>query len=839
MPEKQYITKSADQVLQEWHITVAGGLSADEVKQRLARFGPNELSGEITRWWKILFRQFTSPFIYLLIGATALAFILHEVIDGIMILIFVLINAVLGFYQEFRSEKALHLLKQFVTRRARVVRQGAEVIIPAAEVVPGDIIIVEPGDLISADLRLVQAENLTIDESVLTGESVPVNKQTGALTKKNIELFEASNMGFSGTTVMTGKGVGVVIATGKQTEIGRIAKMASLARHESTFEKGISRFSKFILRLIVATLIIVFIANLIIKGEKADLIEMIIFSIALAVSVIPEALPMVTTFSLSRGALHLAKHHMVVKRLSAIEDLGSIEILCTDKTGTLTENVLTVDREMPVAGASPLFCASLASPFIKENKKEPNNSFDLAIFKKLPKTELKKLEQYRIIEEWPFDPDRRRNSVIVEKGGDAEIVVRGALEIILPLCGNQAQGTLVAQWASEAGKAGRRVLAVARRKLGSSGKYDITKEEKSLELVGLLTFIDPLKKSTLRAIEKAKQMKIQIKILTGDSAEVAGAVAHQIGLVQNQTDVLSGQELEALAPAEQSAAVEKFHVFARVSPEQKFNIIKLLESKNEVGFLGEGINDSPALKAANVGLVVDEASDIARETADIVLLNRSLNVIIDGIEQGRLVFANTTKYIRATLTSNFGNFFAVATASLLIDFLPMLPLQILLLNLLSDFPMIAIAADTVDRDELKKPRHYQVRDIVLMATFLGLVSTLFDFLCFGLFYKMSPAILQTNWFIASILTELVLLFSIRTRFAFYRATKPAAIVIWLTAIAAVVTLTVPYLPFAQEVFKFIKPTGQHLLIIFSLVGIYFICTEAVKRLYYRYVRAAA
>ncbi|MFH1367014.1 MAG: magnesium-translocating P-type ATPase [Patescibacteria group bacterium] len=837
MNYSSYTLKNKEEIAREFSTSLDNGLFSSESEIRLKKFGPNELKGKETTPWLILKRQFSSPFIYLLIGAAILAFALKEIIDGGMIIVFVLINAFLGFYQEYRSEHALKMLSRFVSPQARVRRNGAEKMIPTKDLVPGDLVIVEPGDILPADLRFVKEYDLTIDESVLTGESISVKKIGESLKKEAKEIFESKNLGFSGTTVVSGKGEGIILATGKKTEIGRIAKMTAETEHTGTFEKSLGKFSKFILRLISLTLIFVFAANIFIKGFQNNIIELIIFTIALAISVIPEALPVVVTFSLSRGALRLAKNKVVVKRLAAIEDLGSIEVLCTDKTGTITENVLTVAGQLAL-GKEPLMkYACLASPFLKEKKIEANNSFDLALCRRLSDEEKREISAYKIQSEIPFDPERRRNTVVIKNGREPLLISRGATENILGLCPkiNPAEKEKISRWLTEEGEKGRRIIAVAYKKI-TGKKPDIEKEENNLHLVGLISFTDPLKKSSKDAIERAEKLGVKIKILTGDSKEVSLAVAKEIGLADEKHGVITGEEFESLSLEKQGEAAREHAVFARVSPAQKFLIIEVLKQKYEVGFLGEGINDAPALKIANVGLAVDKASDIARETADIVLLNKSLSVIIDGIAEGRQVFANTLKYIKATLTSNFGNFFAVAIASLLIDYLPMLPLQILLLNLLSDFPMIAIAADNVDLEELKRPKHYQVRDIALMAITLGVISTIFDFIFFALFYRISPGVLQTNWFIASVFTELVLIFSIRTRKPFWRARKPAAILLWLSLAAIAINLIIPFTGFGRELFQFVKPSPGHLLTIGFVVLLYFICTESGKLLYYRFVK---
>lgn len=833
MDYSHYTTKTKEELAKEFSVDLNKGLTREKAAKRLLSYGPNKIGGRDVNGWQIFKRQFTSPFIWLLIGAVALALILKEFIDGGMILLFVAINTFLGFIQEYHSENAVKLLKKYIVRHLRVFRDGQEQTIASENLVPGDIVLVRPGDILPADLRFFASQNLMVDESVLTGESAPVKKSSAPEKEENRAIFAAGNTGFSGTHVVTGEGKGLIYATGKKTEIGRIAKMTGETLHIGAFEKNLAKFSKFILRLISITLVAVFFANLFIKG-LTDLAELVIFSIALAISVIPEALPVVTTFSLSRGALRLAKNKVVVKRLAAIEDLGSVEILCTDKTGTLTENKLTVDQLYVCQDQPVVFLACLAAPFIREPD-EPGDAFDLALVNYLSAGERKNLKNYEQTEELPFDPERRRNSVIVKKEDTITLISRGAAEEILKLCPKipPAEIRKINSWLVAAGRAGRRVMAIASEKL-SAKHGEILSEEKNLDFAGLISFIDPVKSTTHQAISKAKSLGVKVKILTGDSPEVAGTVAKEINLTKDSSTVITGEDFVKLSHEQQHIATEKYSVFARVTPEQKFNIIHILQEKYEVGFLGEGINDAPALKISNVGLVVESAADIARETADIVLLNKSLKVIIDGIEEGRRVFANTLKYIKATLTSNFGNFFAVAIASLLIDYLPMLPLQILLLNLLSDFPMIAIATDNVDLAELKKPRHYKVKDIALMAITLGIISTVFDFIFFGLFYRISPGTLQTNWFIGSVITELLLVFSIRTRYFFLKAKKPSAILAWLSVAAIGITILLPFTFIGRDLFKFIQPTGAQLLTIFIVAVTYFIFTESGKLLYYRY-----
>jgi Mg2+-importing ATPase len=501
----------------------------------------------------------------------------------------------------------------------------------------------------------------------------------------------------------------------------------------------------------------------------------------------------------------------------------------------LTENQLQVAEIFATDQQNTAFLACAA--FSEESRKEkrPNNAFDLALWAYCKKKKLK-FETLERLAQAAFDPDRRRNSVMIEIDNGVKLIVRGASEKIIELCRNvnEKKRRELEKWIADQGYRGRRVIAIASKRLTNQNHLDIIKEENDLRFEGLISFVDPIKKSTRATLLKSRALGLQIKILTGDSREVAGAVAYQVGICNSVKEVITGDEFERLTLKQKKDVLDKYAVFARVSPKQKFDIIKLLQEEKQVGFLGEGINDAPALKLANVALVVEGGADVAREAADIILLNRSLSVIIDGIKQGREVFANTVKYIKATLGSNFGNFYAIAAASFLIDFLPMLPLQILLLNLLSDFPMIAIATDNLDPSELKKPKAYNIRDIALTSSIFGAVSALFDFACFALFFRLGPKILQTNWFIESILTELVFLFSIRTRFVFWRGRRPSSPLLILTLAAMIITLAIPFVPVMREIFKFTAPTGSDLMIIFGLVITYFIVTEIIKVFYRKF-----
>lgn len=538
-------------------------------------------------------------------------------------------------------------------------------------------------------------------------------------------------------------------------------------------------------------------------------------AIALAVSVIPEALPLVLTFSLSRGALQLAKRDVIVKRLSSVQDLGSVNLLCTDKTGTITENRLVYQGNYldPDSRFHPLLLARLAAHGLEERSPEP---FDRAADEALAPEQRKELEAFRILQEEAFDPALRSNGAIVSlKDGLQLHIRRGSPEYFFD------QGLVnrdrLGSWLAEEENHGRRVLGVS---------YD---DGSGPRFAGFVSFVDNLKDTTIETIDLARELNVAITIITGDALKVAEAVGREAGLVSSSDEVIRAAEFLALPAQEQHKRIGKIRVFARTTPEQKLQLIAQLKEQYTVGFLGEGINDAPALKAAHVSMVVQSAADVARETADIVLVKNDLRVIVDGIRLGRETHANTLKYIRATLVSNFGNFYAVAIGSLFITFLPMLPKQLLLLNLLSDFPMMAIAFDRVSAKEVSRAQSYDFRSLYIIFVTLGLVSTVFDFIYFALFYRISPEVLQTNWFIASVITELLLMVSIRSMLPIEKAGWPAPIVVLISALAFVITLALPLIPQTAALFEFTMPTLDHLALIMGLAVFYLIATEVVKR----------
>lgn len=833
---KKFSSEDVSQVFAELQSS-ENGLSSEMAAERLRVTGKNGLEEASFSLIKLIKRRGHSSFLYLLLVAAGLSYFLGERLDAVLILLFIAINVGLETYQEYHSEKATRLLKRYLVIHTRVRRDGEVTTIESKDIVPGDIVLLSAGDRLPADGRLIVARGLEIDESLMTGESAVVEKTATTLGVPPTEMYEAQNIGFAGTAVTAGRGEVIVFATGQETALGEISSLTSENEHKTEFEKWIAEFSRFILKFVILTLALVFIANILIKGNDVNIPALLVFSLALAVSVVPEALPVIVTVAFSRGSLRLAQKKVIVKRLSAIEDLGSIEVLCVDKTGTLTENTLTVSQ---VKAQNETECLQLALSAALENPEQRgrlHDAFDLALWQKLSLAERATVQKSERLDTIPFDPERRRNSVLLQMtDGKKEMVVRGAPEEIIRLSRNVDAYTAknLLQWMKEAGHKGERVLAVARKPLADERRFNLYAEQ-HLEFIGLISFSDQLKKTAEETIKKAQAFNIQVKILTGDSPEVAGSVGHAVGLLHRPEAVLTGKALFSMSYEERRHAILAGSVFARISPREKYEIIKIIQEHQTVGFLGEGINDAPALKIANVGLVVEGASDIAREAADVVLLQKSLETVIDGIKEGRTIFANVIKYMKITLTSNFGNFYSVALASLFMPFIPLLPIQILLLNLLSDFPMIAIATDTVDGEKGESPKNYQVHSIILAAILLGGVSSLFDFMLFGVFARVSPSALQTAWFILSVITEVFLIFSLRTHLVFFRARRPSFMLIFLSLTALVVTVVFPFVPFGASVFHFIQPDISFVMIIAVLAVGYFIATETVKYLYYSHL----
>ncbi|HUV47204.1 MAG TPA: HAD-IC family P-type ATPase [Candidatus Bathyarchaeia archaeon] len=814
------------------------GLSAEEAERRLIVYGKNEFGRKKGRVLKIFFRQINNAFFYLLLAACFIALLLRDVNQLVTIGLIVVISSVLGFIQEYRSEKTMEKLRSFISSKCLVKRGGKAEEVDKKNLVPGEIVVLEKGDIVPADIRILHQENLSVDESILTGESKTLEKNTKALSSEPKTIFEAENILFSGSKIISGMAEGVVIATAKKMELGKMAALVKEKKGKSNFEKNIDKISKFILWLAVISLLLIFVINLILKGTGVDIPHFLLFVMALSVGLVPEGLPLVCLITMSSGALQLAKKRVVVKRLSSIEDLGNIEVLCLDKTGTLTENRMVLDRVVSKneKGFWEYFLAACLP--IKEKYKELKSSFDRLLFEEATKNSKPKIKS-ELIREEPFNANKREDRTVIKFNKENFLIVKGAAELLLKESSFylekdsfvEMKGSVKKFYEKalkKAGEEGKRVYGMAVKKIQGAGVTN----EKDLCFLGFVVLKDPLKATAIEAVEKAKEAGIEIKILTGDSLEVAFFVAQKIGLAEKEKEVVLGSNLEGLNGREFENLVAKTTVFARVTPEEKYRIVKALKKDKIVGFMGDGVNDVPALKLADVALVVDTAADIAKEAADIILLKKDLRTLVNGVKFGRGIFNNILKYIKVTLSSNFGNCYSLALISLFIPFLPMLPNQILLVNLLSDLPLSAVSLDSNDKDELIRPAHLNLREIGNLILFLGTVSSFFDFLFFALFRKLAEGLLQSLWFEMSVLTEILFVFSLRTKKWFWRGERPSKWLVFISGGVIILTLIIPFSFLAKE-FLFIRPQAGLMVAILSLVCLYFITTELIKVWYYK------
>lgn len=830
-----YINKKIEEVF-EILKSSPDGLTEKEAERRIDVYGQNEAKTKEVTSWDIFVKQIKSPFAYLLFIAAIISFLVSDWLGGVVVLIFVSINITIGFFQENKAHKASSLLKEYIPDEAKVLRDGEKTVIDKKFLVPGDVVLLGLGDIAPADLRIIKEKSLLVDEGILTGESIPISKTSEALKEETAEIFKANNIVFSGSSIVSGEMVGIVVGTGREMVIGEVATLISSISRESLYEKDLIKFSKIILRVVIITILSIFTANLFIKGGK-DLLSFLLFCIAIVVAILPEALPLIVTFSFSKGALKLAKEKVIVKRLLAVGDLGNIEILCSDKTGTLTENKLELEKIDSYDENRCLTYGLLTSSYFRERVESSLNPFDAALEERASDKIIKDLKEYKVIEERPFDPNHRKSSAILEdKDGRKYLIVKGAPEVMLKsisIWPEKENSNSLKEKTIEAGKEGRRVLVVAFKEIENE-EDPVEREEKNLTHLGFFSFFDPLKKTAKESVCLAQKLGVRVKIITGDSMEVAGRIAKDIGLIDDEKKVLLGETVESLTEKGLEKACAEYDVFARVSPQVKYKIVKKLGEKYEVGFLGDGINDAPALKAAHVAIAVSNAVGVAREASDIILLEKDLGVIVEGIKHGRSIFANIHKYIVCTLSGNFGNFFSIALISLFVPFLPILPVQVLLINLLSDLPLVAVASDNVDPDRLKRPKLYQLNGAVPLIIMMALVSSIFDFIFFGLFYKANPSLIQTTWFMFSILTELVFIFSIRTHHFFLKAKRPSKALLLTSLVAFVTTIVLPLTGLGRKVFSFSNPSLETLLLMLGLVLAYFVVGEGVKIFYYKY-----
>lgn len=809
-----------------------GGLTAEDAARTRREVGPNELreSRRLSRL-DVLSRQVRSPLLLLLIFAAVASALSGEFVDATIVVTIVIATVGIGYSREYSAQRAAAALRARLHVRATVLRDGQPQPVPIEDIVPGDVVRLAAGSLVPADGVLLAATDFYLSEAALTGESFPVSKQPG-IVEASAELVERTNCVYLGTNVRSGTATFLVVTTGGATEFGSIAKRLTLRPPETEFDRGIRRFGYLLTSAMLVMVLLVFVAHMF-RGRPP--VETLLFSVALAVGLSPELLPAILSVNLARGAQMMAKQGVLVRRLNAIENLGSMNVLCTDKTGTITEGVVQLEGAYDTAGAPSGRTLELGA-WNAALETGISSPLDDAI----AQASTPDVASIRKLGEVPFDFMRKRVTVAMQDGDNARLISKGAFHHVLEICSaldggrpldEPARAALEAQYEAWAGR-GIRVLAVATR---TSPMLDsLTRDdEQDMSFVGFLTFTDRPREGVARAIADLADLGVAIKVITGDSRLVAQHVATLVGLGADR--VLTGRQLDELHDEALWREAERTDIFAEVDPNQKERIILALKKMGHVvGFLGDGVNDAPAMHAADTSLSVQQAVDVAREAADFVLLERGLDVIRRGIEEGRRTFANTLKYILITTSANLGNMVSMAMASLFLPFLPLTAGQILLNNFLSDVPAIGIADDNLDDELVQRPRRWDIRFIGRYMVEFGILSTVFDFVTFGLLLGVFHAVpdeFRTSWFIESLLTELVVALVMRTRRPFYRS-RPGTVLLYSTVVLIPIAFSIPFLPFAP-VFGLVPLPASLLVAIAAIATVYVLATEQLKVWFYR------
>jgi len=821
------------------HIGVnAEGLGTADAQRRLVQYGVNILKPQVrSNAFSLLLGQFKSPIILLLLFATGLSFFLHDPVNALIILAIVVASGLLGFWQEHSATRAVEELLAMVQVKATVLRDGAPCDIPVEEIVPGDVVILNAGDLVPGDCRIVESKDLFVDEATLTGETFPSEKSSGVLAA-DTPLAQRTNALWMGTHVVSGTANALVVVTGTRTEFGKVSERLKLRPDETEFERGIRRFGYFLMQVTLVLVMAIFAINL--RLER-PLLESVLFSLALAVGLTPQLLPAIISINLARGAKRMAKARVIVKRLASIENFGSMNVICADKTGTLTEGIVRLQSALDVAG-NPSEKVLLHAYLNAFHETGFTNPIDEAIRTHRPFD----VSGYRKVSEIPYDFLRKRLSILVAHDDVQLMVTKGALRDVLSVCSTAEDGTgsivdiavvrdRIQQRFEEFSSNGLRTLGVACRNLDSSVAMSKA-DEAGMTFLGFLVLYDPPKPHIVETIASLKRLGVALKIITGDNRLVAASVSQQMGLTN--TTILTGPELRRLSDGALLNRVGNVDVFAEIEPNQKERIILALKKAgNVVGYMGDGINDASALHAADVGISVESAVDVAKEAADIVLLEKDLRVLVQGVREGRTTFANTLKYVFMATSANFGNMFSMAGASFFLPYLPLLPAQILLTNLMTDFPEMTIAADRVDAEMVDHPRRWDIHAIRKFMVTFGLVSSVFDFLTFGALLFILHATkeqFRTGWFLESIVSASLIVLVIRSRKPFFRS-RPSKYLLLATLLTVAATVALPYTPLGP-LFGFAQVPLSFLLLIALIVALYVVATEIVKTVFYRAVK---
>jgi P-type Mg2+ transporter len=828
-----------EKVLEELQ-TSKDGLSSPEAAARLKKFGPNTL--KVTRrrsTLSLLVAQFKSPIILILIIAAVISAFVQDLPDAIIILAIIFISGMLGFWQERGAAQAVDKLLALVRVTATVMRDGKRVNIGTEEVVPGDILVMDAGDVIPADALLLEENDLYVDEATLTGETFPVEKEIETPPPADSPISKRTNAVFLGTHVVSGTATAVAVGTGAATELGRISEHLKGKREETEFERGIRHFGYLLMEVTLILVIAIFAIN--VTFHKAVL-ESFLFSLALAVGLTPQLLPAIISINLSKGAKKMAEEKVIVKRLASIENFGSMNVFCSDKTGTLTKGIVEVDQGLDIEGGRKDEVIEYA--FINASFE---SGFTNPIDEAIRKQEDADLSRFKKLDEIPYDFGRKRLSILVsEKSEDNLLITKGAVLSVLEVCttAEKPDGSVTPLDAvrsdvqgcyEDLSSKGLRTLGVAIKRAGSTAVVKAA-DETDMTFVGMLSLLDPPKEDAAETIEELASLGVRLKVITGDNRLVAAHVGGMVGI--EHPEVVTGSQIAGMRGEALTRQVEKVDIFAEVEPNQKELIINALrDSGNVVGYMGDGVNDAPALHAADVSLSVDTAVDVAKGTADFVLLEKDLGVLAKGVREGRVTFANTMKYVFMATSANFGNMFSMAGASIFLPYLPLLPGQILLMNLLTDMPELTIATDRVDPEMVDHPERWNIQFIRRFMLVFGLLSSVFDYATFGvLLLLLNANMLQfrTGWFIESVISASMIVLVIRTR-RFFLKSRPSKYLFWMTIAVAAIVIALPYTPLGGLFgFKPIPPYFYPLLL--AIMILYVSSAEIAKRLFYRWTK---
>jgi Mg2+-importing ATPase len=813
------------------------GLSSDEARLRLKQYGPNQLKPKRqVNAATLFFRQFTSPIILILLFAAVLSFFLGDPTDATIIMVIVIFSGALGFWQEYEASNAVEDLMALVQLKAMVVRDGREVEVPFEEIVPCDVVVLNAGDGVPGDGRIIASKDLFVNEAALTGESYPVEKSPTGLPPET-PLAKRTNALFMGTHVLSGSAKMLVVHTGKATEFGKVSERLKFRQPETEFEHGVRRFGYLLMEVTMLLIFAIFAINVFLHRP---VLESFIFSLALAVGLTPQLLPAIISINLAQGAKRMAARKVIVKQLSSIENFGSMNVLCSDKTGTITEGIVRFHSAVGIDGSpsqKTLEYAYMNACF----EKGYTSPIDEAL-KAACKVDTSKC---KALDEIPYDFIRKRISVLIYDGAGNILITKGAMEKILESCTSaempdgkvvpiEEVGERIRSLYRELSSKGFRTLGVAYK--DEDGKESITRDEETdMTFLGIIVLYDPLKPGIAETVNKLKQRGVTLKIFTGDNRLVAANISAGLGL---RSGIITGPEMYHMGDDALRVRVNDVDVFAEVEPNQKERIIHVLKKAgNVVGYMGDGINDAPALHVADVGISVESAVDVAKDAAAIVLMEKDLNVLIEGVEEGRVTFANTMKYVFMATSANFGNMFSMAGASLVLSFLPLLPKQILLTNLLTDLPEMTIATDSVDRELVEKPRRWDIDFIRKFMITFGLVSSVFDFLTFGvllLFLKANEMQFRTGWFMESVISASFIVLVIRTRRPFYRS-RPGKYLVIATLFVGLLVVLLPYSPLAG-LLGFTPLPPVFLAALALIVCAYVALAELAKSIFYRIVK---